>query len=430
VTARPARAPFHPRPGPGSRAAAIVRAGLVALLIPLAGPVRASIEEFSTFSVEEQEKDDESLLDHMLTRTPLAWREEWEHKSLVLRTAQGCLTAGQWFNQTDLKLSTSLGRHAWFGFAVREDESDRYQYNYTEFSVHVPTRLGAWGYMFRPARDKASQDMALMWDLGADTSAFQLHVVYGLEDVFNNFWEFRQTETGGRSEPYLRHPWEPGISMVVRRPHLRVEVGGRYLTPGERRVVTTGDPALDHFQTLWGTLAWGRVETRALGIDWEARTVNHQARSTDHPVTQPEPDGADFRRQWSVEAAARRQVSRRWNAEARWVYQGRTQIHAPPVDPPRFEGVDRAFQLETTWATSSRLWLRFGLLRDQIDIVQSAITSQYSYGSRNEDRAYIGAIVRVGAVTFQAIEGIELDHEPYDVWLVHDKGFLQAQARF
>jgi hypothetical protein len=28
------------------------------------------------------------------------------------------------------------------------------------------------------------------------------------------------------------------------------------------------------------------------------------------------------------------------------------------------------------------------------------------------------------------IEGIELDPEPYDVWLVHDKGFLQMQTRF
>jgi hypothetical protein len=38
--------------------------------------------------------------------------------------------------------------------------------------------------------------------------------------------------------------------------------------------------------------------------------------------------------------------------------------------------------------------------------------------------------MRFGMVSFQVVEGIELDHEPYDVWLVHDKGFLQVQARF
>jgi len=429
VSARLPRATLLPISGPRPAPAALVLAGLLALA--LAGGARASIEEFSTFSVEEQEKDDESLLDHILTRTPEAWRGEWEHAALALRTSQGCLTSGQWINRTDLKLRASLGKRVWFGFAVREDESDRYQFNYTEFSVHVPSRYGTWGYMFRPSRDKSSQDMALMWDLGADTSAFQLHLVYGLEDVFNNFWEFRQVETGGRSEPYLRHPWEPGLSMVVRRPNLRVEVGGRWLTPGERRVITSySQPELDHLQTLWGTLAWARIETRALGIDWQAATVNHQARSTDHLQTQPEPDGADFRRQWSVEAAARRQVARAWSAEARWLYQGRTQIHAPPVDPPRFEGVDQVFQLEATWAASSTFSLRLGLLRDQIDIVQSAVTLAYSFGTRNEDRGYVGLNVRFGAVTFQVVEGIELDQEPYDVWLVHDKGFLQAQARF
>jgi hypothetical protein len=33
-------------------------------------------------------------------------------------------------------------------------------------------------------------------------------------------------------------------------------------------------------------------------------------------------------------------------------------------------------------------------------------------------------------VSLQAIEGIELDHEPYDVWFIHDKGFLHLQTTF
>jgi len=284
------------------RPAALRLAALAACWLLVAVPARAGLEEFSTFSCEEQERDDESLLDHVLTRAPLAWRSEWEHSHLVLRSAQGCLTSGEWFNATDLKLSTSLGGRVAFGFALRQNESDRYAYNYSEFSVHVPTRYGTPGYMFRPSRDKASQDMAVMWDFGADTSAFQLHLVYGLEDVFNNFWEFRQSQTGGRSEPYLRHPWEPGLEMTIRRPDLRVNVGGRWLTPGERRVIVSyADPTLDHLTTLWGTLAWATLETHALGFDWTASTVNHQAKSTDHPQYVPEPDGKDYRRQWWVE---------------------------------------------------------------------------------------------------------------------------------
>ena len=33
-------------------------------------------------------------------------------------------------------------------------------------------------------------------------------------------------------------------------------------------------------------------------------------------------------------------------------------------------------------------------------------------------------------VSVSGVEGIELDPEPYPVWFVHDKGFLQLQAPF
>ena len=423
----PSAAAVRPSAALGATLAAC--AILVLLGSPL--PARGGVEEFSTFSVEAQEDDDESLLDHLLARMPLAWRDEWERSPLAIRSAQGCLTSGEWSNQTDFKMRTSIGRRAWFGAALRQYENDRIQYDYTEFSIHVPTRLGTAGWMFRPSRDKASQDMALMWDLGADTSAFQVRGVFGLEDVFNNFWEFRQVATGGRAEPYLRHPWEPGLSVIVRRPRLRAEVGGRYLTPSTKRVIITyADPSLDHVKTLWGTLAWASVEARALGFEWEIRSLNHQASSTEHPIVEPQPDGHNFRRQWSVEGAARRRIAARLTAEARWHYQSRTQVHAAPVDPPRFDGVDRVLQLEAAWSATPSLLLRLGGLRDRITIQNSGITAPFSFGSRTETRAYLAAMARFGRVNLQIVEGIEVDHEPYEVWAVHDKGFVQLQASF
>ena len=350
---------------------------------------------------------------------------------VALRSAQGCLTSGGWFNETDLKVRTLIGKRSWFGLALRQYENDRVHYDYTEFSFHVPTRVGTFGWMFRPSTDKSNQDMALMWDVGADTTAFQLHAVFGLEDVFNNFWEFRQTAVGGRGEPYTRHPWEPGLRMVVRRPSVRAEIGGRYLTPSTKRlVVNFADPSLDHVRTLWGTLGWASVEARALGLEWEARTTNHQAASTEHPAALPEPDGRDFRRQWSAEAAVRRRITPALSAEARWHYQARTQIHGPPVDPPRFEGVDRVLQLETLWTQSERFTFRLGALHDRISVQHSGITEPFSFGSRTESRAYFGVMARFRGIRVQIIEGIELDHEPYEVWAVHDKGFVQLQAVF
>jgi hypothetical protein len=217
----------------------------------------------------------------------------------------------------------------------------------------------------------------------------------------------------------------------VRRPWLSAEIGGRYLTPSTKRVIISyAEPNLDHLTTLWGALAWASVEVRALGVDWEARTTNHQAASTGHQVDLPQPDGRDFRRQWSVEAAARRRVAPRFTAEMRWLYQERTQLHAPPIMPPRFEGVDRVLQVETVWTATPSLQLRLGGLYDRISIQHSGITAPFSFGSRTESRAYVAAMARFGRVNLQLVEGIELDHEPYEVWAVHDKGFLQLQTTF
>lgn len=424
---------MNPRVAPASAAGATLLALGFVIGAFLGGPplARAGVEEFSTFGVETQERDDESYLDHILTRVPPAWRDEWERAPLALRSSQGCLTSGEWYDETDLKLRASLGRHVWMGVAFRQHQNDRVRFNYTEFSLHVPTRFGTPGFMFRPSRDKSNQDMALMWDIGADTSAFQLRAVFGLEDVFNNFWEFRQVATGGRAEPYLRHPWEPGLRMVVRRPWLRAEIGGQYLTPSTKRlIVSYADPSLDDVTTLWGAMGWATFEARALGIEWEARTTNHQAASTEHPIALPAPDGRDFRRQWSTEVAARRRIAPRLTAEARWLYQARTQVHGPPVVPPRFEAVDRVIQVEAVWTKSPALAFRLGGLYDRITIQQSGITAPFSFGSRTESRAYIGIIARFGGVSLQVVEGLELDRESYDVWAVHDKGFVQLQAVF
>ena len=165
-------------------------------------------------------------------------------------------------------------------------------------------------------------------------------------------------------------------------------------------------------------------------MEWEARTTNHQAASTAYPVALPQPDGRDYRRHWSVEAAARRRVVPRLTAELRWLYQERTQVHAPPVTPPRFEGVDRVLQVEAVWTATPSLAVRLGGLHDRITVQNSGITAPFSFGSRRESRAYVAAMARFGRVNLQLVEGIELDHEPYDVWAVHDKGFLQLQTTF
>jgi hypothetical protein len=317
---------------------------------------------------------------------------------------------------------------------LRQSEADRAQYQFMDFSFRFPTRLGTPGAMFRPFFDKSRQDFALLWDFGADTTTAQLTLVAGFEDLFNNFWEFRQSAVGERAEPYLRHPYEPALRLVVRGAGRRAELGGRYLTPSRKRLILdSGDPSLDRVRTLWGTLAWASLEVDALGLAWEIRTTDQQAASSEALRVQPRPDGRDYRRQWSVETAARRRISRRWAAEARWIYQSRLQTHAPPVGPRAFVADDRVIQLEALWSAGSRLILRLGGVRDRITVTQAGNwpTIPYgTYGTRSENRAYLGVAARWGRVSLQGIEGIELDHEPYDVAGIHDKGFLQLQTTF
>jgi 2-dehydro-3-deoxyphosphogluconate aldolase / (4S)-4-hydroxy-2-oxoglutarate aldolase len=400
---------------------------LGAALAAGAGRAHAGTEEFSTFDVITQEEDDESLLDHVLLRPPREWRDEWEHAPQAIRTSQGCLTSGQWFIDTDLKLGAPLGKSAYFGLDLRQSETDVSNYNYFDFSFKFPTRWGTPGFMFRPLYDKSRQDLGLTWSVGGDSSATQLDAIFTFEDTFNNFWAFRQTRVGGLSEPYLKRPYEPGLHFARRGESVRIELTGRYLTPSEKSLAPLFGGPVSRIETLWGTLGVASVEVKALGIAWEARTANLQATSTDQAVDYATGDTRNFRRQWTAEASASRAIGKRFGTELRWLYQGRDQHVAAPLGPDEFVADDRLLQLETTYRASPAVLVRVGGMYDKIGVVQ---TDSHGYGSRKESRAYIGLALRFGRVLLQGVEGIELDDEPYDVWFVHDKGFLQLQTTF
>jgi hypothetical protein len=284
--------------------------------------------------------------------------------------------------------------------------------------------------MFRPLHDKARQDFALMWDAGSDTTAWALQGVFTFEDLFNNLWAFRQTRVGNASEPYERHPWEPALRVATRHARWRGEASGKFLT-GSRKLVTTFVPGVtDRRQTLWGTLARGAVEVQALGATWEARASNRQATSTDQPVDLATGDARFFRRQWQGELATRVTPLPRLAAELTAVYASQTATYGAPLPVARFDGFHRVLQLETVWAATPALGVRIGGLYDQVSIFRAGDTRHFSYGSRRESRAYVGLAAKFGRVSVSAVEGIELDPEPYDVWFVHDKGFLHLQTTF
>jgi hypothetical protein len=349
---------------------------------------------------------------------------------MALRTAQGCLTSGQWFIQTDMKLRSPLGKGARLGVDLRQSESDISSYDYLDFSFRFPTRVGTAGASFRALFDKSRQDFALLWETGADTLSFDSQVVFAFEDVFNNLWAFRQTRVGQESEPYLRHPYEPALKLRARGERWRAEIFGQYLTPSLKLVEGRGAALPSREVTLWGTLGVASLEGEALGFACELRGWNQQARGTDQPVELSTGPNDNWRRQWSAEAALGRTIAPRLAAELRAIYQSRTERWGPPLGPGAFDGIDRLLQLEARWEATRTLEVRAGGLHDRVSVVNSGYQPYSTWGSRTESRAYVGLAARFGRVSVDAIEGIELDPERYEVWWAHDKGFLHLQTTF
>jgi hypothetical protein len=406
--------------------------GLAAALLAalLAPPAGAALEEYSSFNLASQEEDDESLLDHVLTRFPVEWRDEWRGAPQAFRSAQGCLTSGEWFLVNELKVRTPLGVRARFDLGLAQTHSNEQDFDVLSFGFRFPTRYGTAVAEFMPSYDKSRQDLALSAEWGSDTSAFALRATWGVEDVFNNLWAFRQTRVGRLSEPYLRHPYEPALRVAARGASWRAEAGGRWMTPGTKAVAPGDDSGEYRRESLWGTIAWARVEARALGAAWEVATTNQQVATTDAPESRPLENRYDFRRKGSVEVAARRDLGPRLGAQARWILQERAHRWGEGIGPGAFDGIDRLTQAELAWRMAPRVTWRLGGMLDRITIARRGVTPMQSYGSRTESRAYLGLQARFGRVVLQALEGIELDPEPYDVWLVHDKGFLHLQTTF
>jgi hypothetical protein len=397
---------------------------LLALLV--ASPAIAGTEEFSTFSVYAQEEDDESLIDHMLTRPARDWRDEWERSVQALRTSQGCLTSGQWFVDTQLRLRAPMGDKARFGLDVRDQESDISTVQYFDFSFRFPTPVGTPGAMFRPMFDKARQDFALFWEAGQETSATVARLTFTFEDIFNDLFAFRQYRVGQDSEPYEKHPFEPAVWMRVRRPGWDAEISGQWLTPSIKRLLYTAEPQVPRVG-LWGVYGYGDVAARFAGLEVELTANNRQASSTEEvPATGQ--GGSDYRRQWSFESVVRGAFASRFEAEAHWLYQERFEQSDAPYPDRMLYVEERVLQGETRYRGA--WWVaRVGAMHDR---VSRDLQGDYlpSYATRIESRGYVGLGARFGRVSADAVEGIELDPEPYEVWGWHDKAFLHLQTTF
>ena len=402
---------------------------LLALLVG-ASPARASIEQFASFDVFAPELDDENAIDYFLSRPVDDWRDEWDASPSALRADQGCLTAGIWYQANEFKARSMLADSTWLDLGFVEHTDPGGSYRWLQFDVlHATRRLGAFGGRFRPAYEKSAQDFAALWTAGDGRSPLQARVTLDIEDTFNRLWTVRQAAVGeGHWEPYRVHPFEPAVDFAARGPHHRLEFSDTWLMPSRKDIVDPS-PAVAGSLSLRGNHALALAEHDLGAWTGIVRCEGTAARSSRSNLAQSG-DGHVDRQQWSAEAALRRVLGPRLRVEGRYVYMRRAQDWRPPVASGAFAALDRIGETELTWRANANWQWFTGLLYDRIGVASSGSPPGSSYGSRKESRAFIGLQARLGHVRLQAVEGIELDAEPYQVSFHHDKGFLHLQAAF
>lgn len=401
----------------------------LSLLLVLAAPVRASVEEFATYDLIAMERDDENFLDRWLTRVPERWRHEFAAAPNAFRTSQGCYTSGEWFMRHDLKARAALGKRTdlVIGYLQVNDDLASWEWLRLDFRWRTD-RAGSFGFRFQPAADKSQQDFAALWDWGVPGDPLQVSAAFTLEDAFNSLWEFRQDRVGDHSEPYRAHPVEPALWIASDGKRHHLELGAKWLTP-LRKEIRDPDPTQDGSYSLLGVKGDLLAQYSFTRWEMEARFETEQVRSSESSVLLPG-DGRNYRRRWMGEAAARYRFGGTWVAEARGAYQDRVQDWQLPLVLANMRALDRGIALEVAGEPREGWRTRFGLMHDRVGVENRGSLPGSTWGARTESRAYVGLEARFGRVRVQGIEGIELDHEAYDVSFHHDKGFLQLQTVF
>jgi hypothetical protein len=401
------------------------------LLLP--ARARASYEEFSTVNVGNTEEDDEYFFDQELVRSPFDWHDEFDRTLNAFRSSQGCFTAGHWHIDNNLKFEVPLGDTTRFRLDYLDFADMESAYGWTRLEAHFPiAHTGRWGFRYTPNFEKSRQDMALMWEHGSALTPLQLQGVFTLEDIFNHFWSQRQVRVGGEAEPYIRHPFEPAASVTWRGSGPKFSVNAKWLTPSTKRFETR-DPALHRDEKLWGAKGDGVLSQRIGGTTIEGAFETVQASSYAYWDQQPG-DHHQFARRWRIKGSLTQAIGEHGHVAVRYFYMDRTQVWRPPVANTTLNVIDRCVMLDSWFKFPSSLGVRVGGMRDRVSVWHNggpyALPGLETTGTRYETRAFFSLQKLFGRVRLQGIEGIELDHEPYEVSFHHDKGFLQLQTTF
>jgi hypothetical protein len=405
------------------------------VLVLLAAPAGASIEDFESWDLGAQEGDDEYGLDSYFLAFSPEWEAAWMEAGEGARSSMGSTVNEVWEMRNELRLRRELNPRLRFVYGFTQNQGLTIDDEQHLLGLEME-RGGFWfGPFARPNTSKERLDAGLMvrrvWSMGLEIRASL------------SFEDWNSDHTNGRSDVRQRtytdfidpaREWRFGVRQVwsARR---WVSVDAVRLPEFRRRIqppAFTGEPEIFRFV---GGESWSlRGAADPLpGLTFDVLAERKESRVADFPSAGVAP--FDMRREaWNVRTRVTHDVAAgflgRWGLQLRGAEERDAEGPAPV--PYRLEVDDVVATVGTRRGILSWLTGELGYGHQKTTIRQDGPDSEqrFTWGTRTENRLYLIAELQTLGLRARFIETIELDNEGYDAISDHDKGFIQIQADF
>ncbi len=407
------------------------------LVLLLASFASADMSEFETWRMDVQDTDDEYPLDHLFSLFGEDWQRAWRQSDQGMRLSNSCGTHEKWEIGIEAKLRRNLGRGFGIAYAYRKADTFSHLSEWNEISLSWRlTGKHSMGLYYRPRFAKADHDLGLRFDwrprkeqgLGFDIN-FQRFVgnriarkrsieaeerwIYDRLPRFLSFWAALGSEDGAR-----------------------IALDGAVLMPTERKhhppAIWLPDP--DYLHKLEGARLGLDAHSPKLG-PWRGLLSIGWKQGLDE--TLPLVDGAALAKRTERETLwlrpkLERDFNERWSASLLFEYRERfedSEGEDLPPDGYHYSARSRSWQAGFAWRVNDRFQLDFGYAGSGIGVTPGGdpdwINEEYRHFDRDENRLYLTLDYRWRGVALLFTETFELDEEPYDSFLFHDKSFFQ-----
>ncbi len=411
---------------------------IVAVLLSISSCVAAAdMSEFETWRMDVQDTDDEYPLDHLFSLFGEDWQRDWRSAEQGMRLSNSCGTHEKWEIGIEAKLRRDLGGRFDIAYAYRKTDafSHRIEWNEIALAWHGLNEH-AIGFYYRPRFAKADHDLGLRYDwrpkkgqgFGIDLNLQRF--------VGNRIAKKRSIEAEERwiydKLPRFLSAW----AAIGGENGGRLALDAGLLLPTERKhhppAIWLPDP--DYLHKLEGARLRLDVRSPMLGA-WRGLLGAGWKRGRDETIPLVErvvlAKRIDRKTLW-LRPKLQRDLNERWSASLLFEYRERfedSEGEDLPDEGYHYAARSRSWQAGLAWRVNDRFRMDFGYAGSGIDVRPGGdpdwIGEEYRHFDRDENRLYLTLDYRWKGVALLFTETFELDEEPYDSFLFHDKSFFQ-----